>query len=96
MKFFMDYPGRYGQFEIQAFTLAGYLLVPEETIRGVTLKVIADLTAASRRKQGKDLDTSSVSVWKLIAKDVARKYEVTPQAATKRLQWARLWPAEAT
>lgn len=91
LRFFTDEPASQKQYEIQAFTLAGYLLVPEETLSKVTKKVVADLNAVSRAKQGVDLDLKSDAVWKLVAQDVARKYEVTFQAATKRLQWAKLW-----
>jgi Zn-dependent peptidase ImmA (M78 family) len=91
LRFFTDDPASQKQYEIQAFTLAGYLLVPEETLSKVTKKVVADLNAVSRGKRGSDLDLTSEAVWKLIAQDVARKYEVTYQAVTKRLQWSSLW-----
>lgn len=91
LRFFTDEPASHRQYEIQAFILAGYLLVPEETLPQVTRKVVGAWNATSRAKQGKDLDLTSPVIWKYIAQDVARKFEVTYQAATKRLQWAGLW-----
>ena len=91
LKFFTDNTGVADQYEIQAFTLAGYILVPEETIAKVTKKVASEMSARYRQKSGKDLDLASNEVWRVVAGEVARRYEVTPQAVTKRLQWSGLW-----
>ena len=80
-------PNLYSDFEIQAFTLAGYLLVPDETLLNTTREVVAFM----ERKLGKPLTMTSEVVWKIIARDVARRYEVTPQVTAKRLEWSGIW-----
>lgn len=91
LAFFTKNPQTQSQYEIQAFTLAGYLLVPEETLEKIVREVTPALEEAMRVKAGRKLDMTSEGVWRIIASQVARRYEVTPPAATKRLKWAKLW-----
>lgn len=91
LKFFTNDESAYATFEIQAFTLAGYLLVPEETISQIAKIVVDELSKTAKRKGGYSLDLKSEAVWSILAKDVARKYEVSHKAAKRRLEWSGLW-----
>lgn len=76
--------------EWQADTLAGLILVPEESLKDQCGSAAGTLASAIRKSDA-SFDLTSEAFWAYVAKDLGRIYAVSSDTARIRLQNDKLW-----